>query len=136
MTDTLAFQLVLVPLDGNNPALAVFVPVLFTVLGFYGDHFVVGFFHRTMPGQEVNCMNWFQAHAYVAAWLSPTITLIGIILGNRSGGGTPVSWSKLMLYVSFLTCLAAVFTPQLELPARYFAGTVLMIELGYFLVDR
>jgi hypothetical protein len=79
-------------------------------------------------------MKWLEANAYIAAWLSPGIALIGIILQNRSGTGKPVEWHRVMLYIGFLTCLAAVFTPQLELNARYFAGAVVASLIGAFTI--
>jgi hypothetical protein len=67
-------------------------------------------------------MNWLKDHVYVAGWLSPTIALIGMILRNITINAPPTRWSLVMIYVAFLTCMAAVFTPALEPEARFFAG--------------
>lgn len=37
-----------------------------------------------------------------------------------------------MVYVAFLTCLAAVFTPLVDEPARFFAG-VAVVAFGAFI---
>jgi len=73
-------------------------------------------------------MNWLETHAYLAVWLSPTITLIGIIIQN----GRPdrqIDWHRTMLYVAFLTCLAAIFTPGIDSTARIFAQSTFMVLL-------
>jgi hypothetical protein len=69
-------------------------------------------------------LNWLSTHAYVAAWLSPVLALIAMIVQSARPTGRPVNWSKVMIYIAFLTCLAAIFTPTLEAEARMFAGAV------------
>jgi hypothetical protein len=81
-------------------------------------------------------MNWFFSHAYIATWISPLIALVGLIIRNRDASTHRISWSRVMIYVAFLTFLAAAMTPLLDLPTRYFAGTGVSVLLGYFMVDR
>jgi hypothetical protein len=76
-------------------------------------------------------MNWFSEHAYAAAWLSPALTLIAMIVQSARPAAQPINWSKVMIYIAFLTCLAAVFTPTLEAEAREFAGGFLMFAAFY-----
>jgi hypothetical protein len=77
-------------------------------------------------------MNWFAAHVYIAAWLSPLITLLGIIVTSGINSKTP-DWSRLMIYVGFLTALAVVFTSSMDEFARGVA-TVLLIPLTVFII--
>jgi hypothetical protein len=81
-------------------------------------------------------MGWLEAHAYLAAWLSPLVTLIGIIAQNKSGKTEPIAWPTIMIYIAFLTCLAAVFTPQFDLPTRFFASFSMSTGLGYFMMHK
>jgi hypothetical protein len=81
-------------------------------------------------------MKWLETHAYIAVWLSPALTLIGIIVQNSIGKFAPIAWHRVMLYIAFLTCLAAALTPQFELPIRYFAGFSFSMLLGYFMMTR
>lgn len=80
-------------------------------------------------------MKWLETHAFIPAWLSPLITLIGIILHNSIGKGAPIAWPKVMLYIAFLTSLAAALTPGMELPIRVTAGIAFSMLLGYFMVS-
>jgi hypothetical protein len=88
-----------------------------------------------MAEQVVSATNWFQAHVYVAAWASPTITLIGLIIRNTIRPADKVNWSLIMVYVAFLTCLAAMLTPGTELGIRWLAGSVGSLAFGFILVD-
>jgi hypothetical protein len=67
-------------------------------------------------------MAWLRDHVYIAAWLSPVIALLGMVVKNVTTGTTDTQWSMIMIYVAFLTCLAAVFTPLIDDSARFFAG--------------
>jgi uncharacterized membrane protein len=73
-------------------------------------------------------MSWLQTHAYIAAWLSPTITLIGLIIQNAKPD-RPIDWHRTMLFVAFLTCLAAIFTPGIDGTVRIFAESTFTILL-------
>lgn len=80
-------------------------------------------------------MNWFQAHVYVAAWASPIITLVGLIIRNTIRPADKVNWSMIIIYVAFLTCLAAVLTPGIELSVRWIASSTGGLAFGFIMVD-
>src|ERR1039458_9780193 len=67
-------------------------------------------------------MDWLKNNAYIAGWLSPAIALIGMLIrgGGKSG---EIDWARMMLFIGFLTCLAAAFTPAVGDGARFFAGS-------------
>ena len=77
-------------------------------------------------------LNWLSTHAYIATWSSPAIALIGLVINNSRANTSHVSWSMVMIYVAFLTCMAVVFTPIAEESARFFAGGC-FIFLGGFI---
>ncbi len=83
-------------------------------------------------------MTWLETHAYIAAWLSPTITLVGLVIQNIRPD-RQIEWNRTMLYVAFLTCLAAIFTPGIEGGVRIFAQstfTVLLIFIYWDMPSR
>jgi len=69
-------------------------------------------------------MNWFQAHSYIPAWLSPPIALIALVINNFKKSGRPVNWSMVVIYTAFLTCLATYVTPGMDIGVRLGTGTV------------
>ena len=71
-------------------------------------------------------MNWFAEHVYVAAWMSPVIALIAMIVQAARPAARETNWAKVMIFIAFLTCLAAVFTPMIDPEARIFAGFVVL----------
>jgi hypothetical protein len=77
-------------------------------------------------------MDFLRQYSYLAAWLSPGIALIGMLIrgGGKSG---EIDWAKMMLYIGFLTSLAAVFTPILNDQARIFAGFVVSALIIFFM---
>jgi hypothetical protein len=81
-------------------------------------------------------MKWLETHVFIAAWLAPIITLIGIIVQNNVGRATRIPWEKIMLYVAFLTCLAAALTTTIEPQVRIWAGVSFSFLLGYFMMSR
>ena len=80
-------------------------------------------------------MGWLQSHVYIAAWVSPVITLVGIFIRNTIRPDDKVNWSMLVIYVGFLTCLAAILTPGIELAVRSGAYTVGGIAFGIIMLD-
>jgi hypothetical protein len=80
-------------------------------------------------------LNWLRQYSYIAGWLSPTIALIGMLIRGGGSKGSTLDWARMMLYVGFLTCLAAVFTPVLEDPSRVFAGCGVVAMSIYFMVQ-
>jgi hypothetical protein len=73
---------------------------------------------------------------YLAAWLSPLIALVGLLIRNAPANPHRISWTRVVVYISFLTCLAAVLTPGFDLPARTFAGFTVSLLLGYFMIGK
>jgi hypothetical protein len=80
-------------------------------------------------------MTWLDTHAYVAAWLSPALALFAMVIGTFRGTTTSTNWSKRMVYMGFLTGLAAVFTPVLDDSARMFAAAVVVPTLWFIIWD-
>jgi hypothetical protein len=80
-------------------------------------------------------MNWLQSHVYVAAWASPIITLVGLIIRNTIRPADKVNWSMIVIYVAFLTCLAAMLTPSTEPGLRWIAGSAGGMAFGIIVVD-
>jgi len=79
-------------------------------------------------------MDWLKDHAFVAAWISPAVALVGMLI--RGAGKTgEIDWARMMLFIGFLTCLAATFTPTLEDGARQFAGGIAFVLAGFFMVQ-
>lgn len=63
------------------------------------------------------------------------IALVGLIIRNTIRPVEKVNWSMIMLYVAFLTCLAATLTPNIDLGTRAIAGVVGGLTLGTIIVD-
>jgi len=81
-------------------------------------------------------LDWLKKNAYLAAWLSPLLALVGIIIRNpRTATGTP-DWSRMIIYIVLLTLLAAALTPQLDAGTKTFAKEILAVGRGFLIVDR
>lgn len=78
--------------------------------------------------------DWLKNHVFIAAWISPTIALVGLIL-KKSDPINPVNWSKIMIYVGFLTALAIVVTPGLTADAMSMAKYLIPACLGYMIIE-
>jgi hypothetical protein len=76
-------------------------------------------------------MDWLRQNAFIATWLSPLVALVGMIIRGTGKSGE-MDWPRVMLYVAFLTCLAATLTPSLDLYARGFAGMAIFGLIGFF----
>jgi hypothetical protein len=76
-------------------------------------------------------MEWLKEHVYIAGWLSPIIALIGMLIRGVGKSGE-IGWERMMLYIAFLTCVAAVFTPTLEAGARGFAAVIVFGLVIFF----
>lgn len=77
-------------------------------------------------------MTWFATHAYIAAWASPIIALIGMIISNSVSTKVP-DWARLMLYMAFLTAIAVLFTPVMDDWARA-GASMLLVPLTVFII--
>jgi hypothetical protein len=80
-------------------------------------------------------MSWLQAHVYIAAWASPIITLVGLLIRNTVRPTDKVNWSMIVIYVAFLTCLAVMVTPGTEPAMRWAAGLVGGMTFGLIGAD-
>jgi len=80
-------------------------------------------------------MDWFRTHVYIAAWASPLITLIGFLVRNTLRPSEKMDWSMIIIYVTFLTCLAAQLTPGIEPAVRTSAVTGSTISFGLIIAD-
>jgi hypothetical protein len=79
-------------------------------------------------------MDWLRQNVYIAAWASPLIALIGLMIRGAGRSGE-MDWPRVMLYVAFLTCLAAALTPGLDATTRAAAGFVMFSLSGFFMGD-
>ena len=80
-------------------------------------------------------MGWLKDHVFIAAWCSPTITLVSLVVRNTIRPAEKVNWSMIILYVAFLTCLAAVLTPGVDPFGRGTAMAVGVFTLGTITKD-
>lgn len=58
-------------------------------------------------------MEWFKAHVFIAAWCSPIITLIGLLV-KKQPQGAPMNWPHAIFYVGFLSGLAILVIDPLS----------------------
>lgn len=79
-------------------------------------------------------MEWFKTHVFIAAWASPIIALIGLLI-KKTPEGTQVNWSRMMIYVGFLSGIAIIVTPGIDTAARGVSGTLIFMAMGYMIVD-
>jgi uncharacterized membrane protein YwaF len=77
-------------------------------------------------------LDWLKSHVFLAAWSSPIIALIALIR-RKSDPTNRINWGEVVLYVGFLSALAAVITPDIESTARSVMETVLFMSLGAIL---
>jgi len=79
-------------------------------------------------------VEWLKTHVFIAAWASPTITLLAMIF-KKPAGGAPLNWSRVMIYVGFLTALAVLVTPGMDPVARGAMSGLGSIAFGWMIVD-
>jgi len=80
-------------------------------------------------------MEWLKLHVFVAAWFSPIIALIGLLVKRTPSGEMPVDWSRLVIYVGWLTCLAVLVTPGVEPFARGTFEAMAAMGFGFLIFD-
>ena len=83
---------------------------------------------------KMNAMDWLKNHVFIAAWISPVVALVGLLL-RKPVEGSSLNWSKIMIYVGFLTGLAILVTPGIDANIRASASSLVFIGLGYLIVD-
>ena len=82
-------------------------------------------------------MNWFQAHAYVATWLSPFVAIaIFFLRGGLKKDSQEIDWTMAALFFSLLTALGVVFTPTFDSKARDVAEILVFFALGALIIGR
>jgi hypothetical protein len=62
-------------------------------------------------------LDWLKSHVFIAAWSSAIIALIALIR-KKSDPTNPLDWGAVVLYVGFLSALAAIITPGGNRPKR------------------
>jgi hypothetical protein len=78
-------------------------------------------------------LDWLKRYVFIAAWLSMIIALIALIR-KKSDPTNPLDWGGIVLYVGFLSALAAVVTPGIDPNARSVMNTQLFMSLGAIIV--
>ena len=73
-------------------------------------------------------MEWFKAHVFIAAWCSPIIALIGLLV-KKQPQGVPMNWPHAVFYVAFLSALAVLVTPGIDPLSRGVA--VALVAMGF-----
>jgi hypothetical protein len=82
-------------------------------------------------------MNWFQAHAYVATWLSPFVAIsIFLVRGGLKKDTQEIDWTMAALFFVLLTSLGVLFTPIFDARARDAAYLLVFFALGPLVVGR
>jgi len=77
-------------------------------------------------------MDWLKAHEYLAAWMTlPLMVVLTIIQGMRPDS-RPVGVKNIVVYLAFLTCLAAVLSP-LDNQARFTGESGFFVLLFYII---
>jgi hypothetical protein len=61
--------------------------------------------------------------------------LSGVIIFHGGGKSGHVDWGRAMLYVAYLTCLAALLSPIIDTTARVFSGAIFLGLTIFFAVD-
>lgn len=79
--------------------------------------------------------NWLIDNAFLAAWLSPLIALVGICIQNSVPSLPKVDWSRVVLYMIILTALAVAFTPKMDSSATAFGRYVVGIGMVWIYWD-
>jgi hypothetical protein len=78
-------------------------------------------------------LDWLKSYVFIAAWSSAIIALIALIR-KKSDPTNPLNWGDVVLYVGFLSALAAVVTPGIDPDARSAMRTLLFMSLGAIIV--
>ena len=81
-------------------------------------------------------MEWMKAHEYLAVWLTLPL-MIGVAVFQGYGSNkSKVHLSRITVYLAFLACIAAVFTPSIDEGGRWFAGVMAFLILGFIGLDE
>jgi hypothetical protein len=75
-------------------------------------------------------MDWLRNNVFLAAWLSPVIALVGLCIQNARLDKPQIDWSRIVIYVAYLTFVAVAITPSFDASARATAG--ILVSAGFF----
>ena len=75
-------------------------------------------------------MHWLNTYGYVAAWLQTLIGATGLVIQNTRAPKTEANWPVAMVYITYLTCLAVVVSPDPNPFARGMA--IVIVGTGFF----
>jgi FtsH-binding integral membrane protein len=85
-------------------------------------------------GEETKMFDWLKAHIFIAAWASPIIALVALLL-KKTPEGSSTNWSRVMVYVGFLSALAILVTPGVDGMARGTAAGIAAVAFGAIMND-
>jgi hypothetical protein len=80
-------------------------------------------------------LEWLKAHVFIAAWLSPVIALVGMILKKRPDGAA-LNWDRVVVRVALLSVLAVAVTPGVEAGVRSSAMGIFAFGFSALLFSR
>jgi hypothetical protein len=97
-------------------------------------------FWNSLPSESLKeyylgLMDWLNTHVYLAAWLALPVAISVAVFQNRNKGFAEIDWSRILIYIGFLTSLAVVFTPKFDATARAVATTFVFMGLGFLIMD-
>lgn len=81
-------------------------------------------------------MNWLKDYSYVSGWLAVPIAVVAMIFQNKGKPIKEIDWSRPLIYLAFLTCLAVTFNSNFDYQARLFSGMVLFFCLVFIAQDK
>lgn len=73
--------------------------------------------------------DWLKSHVFIAAWASPIIALLGIMLRGTMKG-SEVDWSKAVFNIAILSLIAIEVTPGVDSTVRWSFMGLLAVMLG------
>lgn len=84
----------------------------------------------------MSLINWLKDHAYLATWLALPVTIVAAVVQNWHKQFEEVEWSRLLIYVTFLTALAIAFTPTFDQASRELARYLVSFLIVFLIIDR
>jgi hypothetical protein len=74
-------------------------------------------------------MEWLKSHLFIAAWASPIIALIGLLL-RHGPQGSGLNWTRTFFYVGFLSGFALLVTPGVDSLVHGIALAIVAMGFG------
>jgi len=81
-------------------------------------------------------MHWLRENAFLAAWIALPVAIGMGIYQNRLKTFREMDWPRFLMYITFLSCLAAALTPYFDSEGRSFARYIAGFLLGAIIVNR